>query len=310
LLLLKWKRKEKEMKQEEKKARRYVGIDLAKRSMEVCILDGKGIERHSYKTDEIGRGKLRRILRGSDVVGMETCCCSTMLTREVVKEVGSQVYNLNAGALRIIWESRKKTDKEDSLKIAKYVRDTAEEEMVLVPLPSEEEEELRNEISLRTYLKEERTAAVNRLHSLYARMGIIDVAKKDLEEACKREAQRGKLPEKLRREAELLEQQLELFEKQLTEVEGKIDERVRKDALTPYLLSIPGIGLRLAAAILAYIGDGKRFGKGSQVANYAGLTPRVDCSGETKHYGSIARHQYCKAIRSIVLESVWALTRS
>jgi hypothetical protein len=47
-----------------------------------------------------------------------------------------------------------------------------------------------------------------------------------------------------------------------------------------------------------------------QVANYAGFAPRVDCSGETERYGSIARHQFCHAIRGIVLEGVWAMVRS
>jgi transposase len=46
------------------------------------------------------------------------------------------------------------------------------------------------------------------------------------------------------------------------------------------------------------------------VANYAGLTPQVDCSGKTEHYGSIARFQFCHPIRGVVLEGVWARVRS
>jgi hypothetical protein len=41
-----------------------------------------------------------------------------------------------------------------------------------VPLPSEEEA-FRSDISLKEFLKKERTAAINRLHTLYAQMGLM-----------------------------------------------------------------------------------------------------------------------------------------
>jgi hypothetical protein len=46
------------------------------------------------------------------------------------------------------------------------------------------------------------------------------------------------------------------------------------------------------------------------VANYAELTPRVDCSGLTERYGSIAKYQFCHPIPGDILEGVWALVRS
>jgi transposase len=279
--------------------------------MQVCILEGKGKpERHGLKTDEKGRRMLRQLLRKSDVVGMEMCCCSVMLTRELKKEVGCRVYDLNAGELRTIWKSRKKTDKEDALKLAKYVRDTPEEEMAVVALPTEAEEAYRQDISLSNFLKKERNQAVNRLHSMYAREGITDVRKKDLKDAAGREARRGELSEQLQEQAKMLEEQLKLFEEQLERAEAKVDEKTREHELAPYVLSVPGVGMKTAAALLAYLGDGRRFTKASQVVNYAGLVPSVDCSGETNHYGQIAKYTFCHAIRGVVLEGVWSLVRS
>jgi transposase len=75
-------------------------------------------------------------------------------------------------------------------------------------------------------------------------------------------------------------------------------------------MSIPGIGIDIAAALPAYLGDGSRFSGSAQAANYAGLTPRVDCSGMTERYGSIAKSPFCHPIRSVILEGVWALVRS
>jgi hypothetical protein len=93
------------------------------------------------------------------------------------------------------------------------------------------------------------------------------------------------------------------------EVEETVAEKTREHELTPYVMSIPGVGIGIAAVLVAYLGDGKRFSKASEVANYAGFAPRVDCSGDTNRYGSIARYSYCHPIRGVVLEGVWAISR-
>jgi transposase len=278
--------------------------------MEVCILEGKEIKRHGFRTDEAGQHWLASLLRKSDVVGYEVSSYGNRLARQLRERVGCETRSLNAGELRIIWQSRKKTDKEDALKLAKYLRDTPEEEQCVIPLPSEEEEAFRSDISMKEFLKRERVAAINRLHALYGQAGIITVTKKDLKDCAGRAARRGELPPELRDYAALLEEQLALFERQLEAAAEQVAERVRKHELAPYVMSIPGIGIGIAAALLAYIGEGSRFSKPGQVANYAGLAPRVDCSGGTERYGSIARHQFCHPIRSVVLEGAWAMARS
>jgi transposase len=104
--------------------------------MEVCILDGNRIERHGLTTDEKGRKLLARLLRKTDEAGYEVCRYGNRLARMLQKETGCEVVALNPGDLRIIWKRRtcgpgKKTDKEDALRIAKYLRDTPED----IPLP-------------------------------------------------------------------------------------------------------------------------------------------------------------------------------
>ncbi|MDR0377435.1 MAG: transposase [Spirochaetaceae bacterium] len=44
--------------------------------------------------------------------------------------------------------------------------------------------------------------------------------------------------------------------------------------------------------ILAYIGDERRSSKAGQVAKHAGLTPGMDCSGETERSRPIARRRW------------------
>jgi hypothetical protein len=51
--------------------------------------------------------------------------------------------------------------KEDALKIAKYLRDMPEEDQCIIPLPGEEEEAFRANMSMKEFLKWEQVTAIN-----------------------------------------------------------------------------------------------------------------------------------------------------
>ena len=55
------------------------------------------------------------------------------------------------------------------------------------------------------------------------------------------------------------------------------------------LLTIPGVGLLTATALLAFIGDIRRFPSGRHLASYLGLTPREYSSGLKRHLGRISK---------------------
>ncbi|MDR1447047.1 MAG: hypothetical protein LBI90_09155, partial [Treponema sp.] len=74
---------------------RYVGIDLAKRTMEVCVLDGNKIERHGLTTDKKGQTLLVQLVRKTDVVGYEVCRYGNRLARMLEQETGCTVVSLN-----------------------------------------------------------------------------------------------------------------------------------------------------------------------------------------------------------------------
>jgi len=76
-----------------------------------------------------------------------------------------------------------------------------------------------------------------------------------------------------------------------------------------YLLkSIPGIGGYLAAALLAEIGDIRRFSNEKEFSSYIGMVPGISKSGETeKHMGVTPR---CNSLlRSYLIESAWVAIR-
>jgi transposase len=76
-----------------------------------------------------------------------------------------------------------------------------------------------------------------------------------------------------------------------------------------YLLkSIPGVGGYLASAILAEIGDLRRFNNETQFASYVGIIPTMRNSGGTEKIQGVTPR--CRALlRSYIIESAWVALR-
>jgi transposase len=97
---------------------RNIGIDLHKNSFSVCILRGREREKKRYKIEELA--KFRNELRKTDRVALE----STNNTRYFVEAIRDRVKEttiVNPTQFRIISQSVKKTDEEDSERIAFYL---------------------------------------------------------------------------------------------------------------------------------------------------------------------------------------------
>jgi transposase len=70
------------------------------------------------------------------------------------------------------------------------------------------------------------------------------------------------------------------FTKQLSELEKQMDEIASNLPEVQLVKSIPGIGDKLAAAIVAEIGDVRQFEDAKQLVAYAGLDPGIYSSGK------------------------------
>lgn len=293
----------------EQRKSRFVGIDLAKRSMEVCILcDGKPAIRSNYKTDAPGRTRLCTSLQATDTVAMEACALAFVLSRQVKQDVGCPVIVLNPGKLAMIWQSTRKTDKEDARKLASLIQRYPEQELPVVTVPDEREEKMRTFVSMKHYLVTIRTSLLNRLHALYVQAGITSVNKGDLDSGAARERMATHLNGYLAQFAVVIGRELGVTEQEIASLDQELQTMIAAHELAPYVLSIPGVGPGVAAAFLAYVGDGKRFSNPAQVANYVGLVPRLDCSGQTNRYGHISK-EGCRAMRGIILQAAWSLIR-
>jgi transposase len=107
----------------------------------------------------------------------------------------------------------------------------------------------------------------------------------------------------------LLLPQWGLLDEQLDAVEAKIAERAAADEEVQLLESVPGLGHYSALAIRSRIGNIERFKHADSLANFFGLTPGCNNSGDnTKRLGSITKRG-SKMVRYLLNQAVIKVLR-
>jgi transposase len=93
-------------------------------------------------------------------------------------------------------------------------------------------------------------------------------------------------------------------------VEQQLNRQAQQTPAVTRLRSIPGVGIRTAAALAAFIDDPHRFPNAKAVGSYFGWVPCQDQSGDKNRLGHITRAG-APVVRQVVAEAAWqALRRS
>lgn len=290
--------------------KRFVGIDLGKRTYELKIIGSGGkVTGTNGLTSSAGRKALYRKLMPTDRVALEVCSLAMVMAKEMEKEVGCEVVLLNPSQIALIYRSLKKNDKEDALKLARLVQKYTNEELPKVELPSEHEENIRQILTELRQLKHDRTREINRLHAIFLECGITEMKKKDLATACNRNENIRILKGMSLSEAQRCLKRLELIDEQLEEVEKSLDAEIEGDKNVEKLMEIPGVGKQLAASFIGFLGDGSRFPNVSTIGAATGLVPRIDISSTIKRLGHITKCGNTN-LRSLLILAAWSHVRS
>ncbi|BAS26739.1 transposase [Limnochorda pilosa] len=83
--------------------------------------------------------------------------------------------------------------------------------------------------------------------------------------------------------------ELRVYKEQLAEVETAMERQLEATGVAEYLLSIPGIGMVLAASFLAETGDLSTYRNWRQLRNLAGLNVKQNSSGKHKGKTTITK---------------------
>ena len=104
--------------------------------------------------------------------------------------------------------------------------------------------------------------------------------------------------------------QIDFLDGEIEEIDRKLAKWVINDDQAKRLMSILGIGVGTAAALMAAIGEVSRFESARKLVGYLGLDPMVRQSGEqAARHGRISKRGNAQA-RSVLVEAAWVAVRS
>jgi len=210
----------------------------------------------------------------------------------------------HAGVIKLIAHARVKTDRRDTLHLARLL---AARMIPAVWVPPVEVRELRGLITHRRRLVAQRVQAGNRLQAVLHRHRIVPPVGKLF--SRQNRAWWADLPvstsERLRVRQDLAV--VETLDALVVEVEaelGRLSTTTPWADQVPYLVQLSGLGVLAAMTVLAAIGDITRFPTPKHVVGYAGLGAGVHDAGQTHQGGRITK-QGRRELRGAMVEAAW-----
>ena len=266
---------------------RYIGLDVHKRVVEACILDAAGtiVQRERFalnrRTLELFATKF---LKPADHVAFEATT-NCWAVADALRSYVAKLVVSNPMATKAIAQAKVKTDKVDAHVLAQLLRCDFLPE---VWPPDEATRRLRELTGRRSALVGQRTAMRNRIHSVLA-MRLIEApldlfVPKNLEwlKTVEIDAQGRMLIDSDLRQLEFLEKEIATLDQELA-LRGHASDAVK------LLMTLPGVDVATAEAMLAAWGDPTRFSDGDHAAAYLGLVPSTKQSADKCYHGPITK---------------------
>ena len=266
---------------------RYVGLDVHKRVVEACIVDaaGKVMLRERFA---LSRRILERfagtMLRPTDRVALEATTNCWAVTDVLCRHVARVVVS-NPMATKAIAMAKVKTDKVDAHVLAQLLRCDFLPE---VWRPDVVTRRLRELTGRRSALIGQRTAMRNRIHSVLA-MRLIEAPARLFNAEGLAWLQAVELDDQARLLVDSDLRQLEFLEKEIAAVDAELARRGHASEDVKLLMTLPGVDVTTAEAMLAAWGKAKRFPDGDHAASYLGLVPSTKQSANQCYHGPITK---------------------
>lgn len=280
----------------------YVGLDVHYRTSTYCILDETGRE---VKCETV-RGLWPKLLEHLAMIAepwticFEATCGYGYLYRELSRKA-RRVVVAHPGQLRLIFRAKRKNDRIDARKLAKllYLDEVPE-----AYVPGVEVQNWRELIEYRRRVVDRQTTCKNAIRSLLRSQGMAPSkglwTKKGL--AWLRQLEMPTPAASLKRN--LLLEELAEAKRRVRTVTQELDRIGDRHPGVLLLRTIPGVGIRTAETIAAYLDNARRFAHSSQVGAYFGLIPCQDASAGANRLGHITR-QGPGTARKYLVEAAW-----
>jgi len=204
---------------------------------------------------------------------------------EEIEQAGLRPLLVHPRKAKLMMGQVNKTDKLDAHGLNRLQRNGT---LPVVWIPPGRLRELRELTRTRAVLVAQRTRWKNRITATLAKWGLPASessdpyghgARGELEQRLER------LPEQTRWATRQMLAQLDTLSEGIRQFEERLEELVEVTPEMQRRMTLPGVGVILAATIALEIGEIERFPSAEHLAAYAGTTPRVHASGDRVRYG-------------------------
>ena len=289
---------------------KYVGVDLHKKSISICVMKKVGgkrkvIDRQRFECqDSTGIRRFFQDLGRFRVVVEATASYEWFLL--LVEDLADRWVLAHPKKLRVIAESKHKSDKIDAQRLAEFLA------VDMIPeayRPSPRIRQYRVLVRHRRYIQGRNTACKSKLRHKMAHYNR-DIANLFTAEGETHLAEVA-MSQADRFEVNALWGQMSLFKQQLAHVDGELQKfatsapAAEREARA-VLSSIPEVGDVTIDVVLSELGDWRRFRGAKQVVSFAGLDPGIRSSDGRTHQLHITRDG-SGLLRWALVEAAWRL---
>ncbi len=281
-----------------------IGVDLAKNVFQVhgAAADGSVVFRRKLR-----RGQVLSFFAEQSVctVAMEACASAHYWAR-AIGEFGHTVKLIPPAYVKP-FVKRQKSDATDAEAIAEAA---ARATMRFVAVRTEAQQASAMVYRTRDLFVRQRTQAINALRGHLAEFGVVaptGVAHVGLLTALI-EGEEGVLPDAVVELARGLLAQIDDLSTRIDTLDKEIRERAAQDEAVARLMTMPGIGVITATALVTFAPAPEVFAKGRDFAAWLGLTPRQHSTGGRERLGRITRMGQ-RDIRRLLITGAVAVVR-
>ena len=284
-----------------------VAVDLAKSVFQIAVADDKWkvVEQHRLSRTQFERWFANREV---GLVIMEACGSAHHWARWLNGQ-GIEVKLLPASYIRA-YVKRNKTDAADALALLEAARCA---DIHPVRVKSVEQQALQGMHRVRSLWMSDRTARINTLRGFCREFGlVIPQGARTGVEAISRTLvdPHTRVPILIRGSMNLLVEEIRLLELRIAQLEKELTALAKQSAACTTLLSIPGVGLLTATAMVAATsGNVSHFKDARHFASWFGLTPKEHSSGSTRKLGRISKRGD-RYLRMLLTHGARAVLRS
>jgi len=262
-----------------------VAVDLAKSVFEVAVSRHPGKVHESHRLSRSGFHRFFAAHEPVEVL-MEACGTAHHWSR-TFQAMGHHVTLLHPCDVSR-YRDGNKTDRADAKALLEAARN---DEIDPVPVKSLDQQAVSALHRVRSGYLRTRTARINAVRGHLREFGVtiptgasrvIPMARAALDDEAVPVYLRDVLIEVLD-EIRVLAEKAKALERRLEQLGNAMPE-------VQALLTVPGIGVLTATALVSFVGDARRFRSGRHLAAHLGLTPREFSSGQKRRLGRITKN--------------------